>query len=384
MFFQFQLFLSVDLEYYTKMSKRKRSPTTTNNDLLEAEGPRYRLKLSNETGRNILKRIENLEAYSFSSETHDEILELKQKVEDLLTQYNQLLSLPDELAKQQVEIEQLRKENEELTAKVERLETKIQNLELGQVMTVFERNLAQFVLHPIKEVGEYADIKYMLECLGKKGEKMDKSAGRNELDERWNKFQSSNSITWTKAHKNAIVEIRRNRNEEAHSTNFDLDRVIQQITKLYVHRETECLEIIGMLKKLNHLLVLGVFSCEFKKTVVSFILPGKDGTTLSQLMKWLIKNKSTEEGRAANQRWDDLAQGKTWTKNHKRALQEMAKLKRDKTTLYEIVDFEESKLHVVDYVKPELKNQCFEIIDMMKIFPTLSGEQWKLPDKQLK
>ena len=255
MFFQFQLFLSVDLEYYTKMSKRKRSPTTTNNDLLEAEGPRYRLKLSNETGRNILKRIENLEAYSFSSETHDEILELRQKVEDLLTQYNQLLTLPDKLAKQQVEIEQLRKENEELKAKVERLETKIQNLELGQVMTVFERNLAQFVLHPIKEVGEYADIKYMLECLGKKGEKMDKS-DQNELDERWNKFQSSNSITWTKAHKNAIVEIRRNRNEEAHSTtDFDLDRVIQQITKLYVHRETECLEIIGMLKKLNHAFV---------------------------------------------------------------------------------------------------------------------------------
>ena len=256
MFFQFQLFLSVDLEYYTKMSKRKRSPTTTtNNDLLEAEGPRYRLKLSNETGRNILKRIENLEARPSSSETHDEILELKQKVEDLLTQYNQLLTLPDELAKQQVEIEQLRKENEELKAKVECLESKIQNLELGQVMTVFERNLAQFILHPIREVGEHAGIKYMLECLGKKGEKMDKSAGRNELDERWDKFQSSNSITWTKAHKNAIVEIRRNRNEEAHSTNFDLDRVIQQITKLYVHRETECLEIIGMLKKLNHAFV---------------------------------------------------------------------------------------------------------------------------------
>lgn len=375
MFFQFQLFLSVDLEYYTKMSKRKRSPTTTTNNLylLEVEGPRNQLELLDGTGRNVLKRIENLEARPFSSETHGEILELKQKVEDLLTQYNQLLTLPDELAKQQAEIEQLRKENEELKAKVECLESKIQNLELGQVMTVFERNLAQFVLHPIKEVGEYTGIKYMLECL---------ESGRNELDERWEKFQSSNKITWTKAHKNAIVEIRRNRNEEAHSTNFDLDRVIQQITKLYVHREKECLEIIGMLKKLNHLLVLGVFSCEFKKTVVSFILPGKDGTTLPQLMKWLIKNKSTEEGRAANQRWDDLAQGKTWTKNHKRALQEMAKLKRDKTTLYEIVDFEESKLHVVDYVKPEFKNQCCEIIDMMKIFPTLSGEQWKLPDKQ--
>ena len=368
----FQLFLSVvDLEYYTKMPKRKRSPRTTNNSyLFRAEGPRYQLEWLDETGRNILKRIENLEAIPFSSETQGEILELKQQVEDLL---NKLSTLPDELAKQQAEIEQLRKENEELKAKVECLESKIQNLELGQVMTVFERNLAQFVLHPIKEVGEYTGIKYMLECL---------ESGRNELDERWEKFQSSNKITWTKAHKNAIVEIRRNRNEEAHSTNFDLDRVIQQITKLYVHREKECLEIIGMLKKLNHLLVLGVFSCEFNKTVVSFILPGKDGTTLPQLMKWLIKNKSTEEGRAAKQRWDDLAQGKTWTKNHKRALQEMAELKRDKTTLYEIVDFEESKLHVVDYVKPEFKNQCCEIIDMMKIFPTLSGEQWKLPDKQ--
>ena len=191
MFFQFQLFLSVDLEYYTKMSKRKRSPTTTtNNDLLEAEGPRYRLKLSNETGRNILKRIENLEARPSSSETHDEILELKQKVEDLLTQYNQLLTLPDELAKQQVEIEQLRKENEELKAKVECLESKIQNLELGQVMTVFERNLAQFVLHPtIKKLGENAGIIYMLECLGKKGKKLNK-IDKNKLDERWEKFQN--------------------------------------------------------------------------------------------------------------------------------------------------------------------------------------------------
>ena len=380
MFFQFQLFFSVDLEYYTKMSKRKRSPRTTNRSyLFEAERPRYQLEWLEETGRNILQRIENLEARPFSSETQGEILELKQKVENLLTQYNHLLTLPDKLAKQQAEIEQLRKENEELKAKVERLESKIQNLELGQVMTVFERNLAQFVLHPIKEVGEYVGIKYMLECLGEKGED---ESDQKELDKRWNKFQSSNKITWTKAHKNAIVEIKRNRNEEAHSTNFDLDRAIQQITKLYVHRKTECLEIIGMLKKLNHLLVLGVFSCEFKKAVVSFILPGKDGTTLLQLMKWLSKNKSTEEGRAANQRWDDLAQGKTWTKNHKRALQEMAELKRDKTTLYEIVDFEESKLHVVDYVKPEFKNQCCEIIDMMKIFPTLSGEQWKLPEKQ--
>ena len=172
MFFQFQLFFSVDLEYYTKMPKRKRSPRTTNNSyLFRAEGPRYQLEWLDETGRNILKRIENLEARPFSSETHGEILELKQKVEDLLTQYNQLLTLPDELAKQQAEIEQLRKENEELAAKVECLESKIQNLELGQVMTVFERNLAQFVLHPIKEVGEYAGIKYMLECLGKKARK---------------------------------------------------------------------------------------------------------------------------------------------------------------------------------------------------------------------
>ena len=254
MFFQFQLFFSVDLEYYTKMFKTKHSPRTTNNPY-GAEELRSQLERLDETGRNMLKRIENLEARPFSSETHGEILELKQKVEDLLTQYNQLLTLPDELAKQQAEIEQLRKENEELKAKVECLESKIQNLELGQVMTVFERNLAQFILHPIKEVGEHAGIKYMLECLGKKGEKMDKSADRNVLGQRWDRFQSSNSITWTKAHKNAIVEIRRNRNEEAHSTNFDLDRVIQQITKLYVHRETECLEIIGMLKKLNHAFV---------------------------------------------------------------------------------------------------------------------------------
>ena len=69
---------------------------------------------------------------------------------------------------------------------------------------------------------------------------------------------------------------------------------------------SECLEIIGMLKKLNHLLVLGVLSCEFNKTVVSFILPGKDGTTLPQLMKWLIKHKSNEEGKAAKQRYDDI------------------------------------------------------------------------------
>ena len=190
MFFQFQLFFSVDLEYYTKMFKTKHSPRTTNNPY-GAEELRSQLERLDETGRNMLKRIENLEARPFSSElTQDDILELKQKVEDLLTQYNQLLTLPDELAKQQVEIEQLRKENEELKAKVECLESKIQNLELGQVMTVFERNLAQFVLHPtIKKLGENAGIIYMLECLGKKGKKLNK-IDKNKLDERWEKFQN--------------------------------------------------------------------------------------------------------------------------------------------------------------------------------------------------
>lgn len=368
--------------FRVNMSKAKRPRTAerpTNPKYFpakEEKEPNDELKSLMKAGEEIKERIDKIEANLNPSvpNLQLELQNLRENVETLLGDYN-LLST--KVREARTEIEELKKKNEELNSKLRRLESAMENLELGQMMTVFERNVSKFVLQPDIKVGNYGGLRYMIDVFdtenrngsgkGKNKKKIDESK-QERSESRWKEFQSYNNIEWTEEHWHAISEIKGIRNRDAHPETIHYSRVKQQITEDYVHWETQLRDIIKMSRKLNCLLVLGQFAYGFQEAISTVVCLERKKMKITELISMLKSSKSNEKGKAECARWDELVQGKKWTTNHEKTLERLMDLKRDECILQNI-DFDDAKKEVVDYIPKELKSECFDIIDIMKNIP---------------
>jgi myosin heavy subunit len=117
-------------------------------------------------------------------------------------------------------------------------------------------------------------------------------------------------------------------------------------------------------------LALGQVSWLLEAEIWKAVLPdqnmGKTGILFS-MKRWLIKNSSTPEGKAAQKRWDDLKGKLNWVEeDHIYALRQLKELRKEDAHP-ENVDLEVARkqLNEGDHVADADKEICEEIIDMV-------------------
>ena len=315
------------------------------------------IKSLDEAGKDIKERVEKLEEGHSLSKT--EIADLKEKVDTLC---EQLSILPDTVEDADQKIAELKLKIQDLERQVEVLEREKRTLELGQVTWLFEKYVATFVLPETVKVGLLGCFKHMNKWLKNHG-------NTREGQERqiiWDYLQTNSNVVWCDDHVDAIKNLKEVRNPLAHPKKINLTQARQEVPKTIPNLESECLDIIYMVEKLSSLMMLGKLASEFEDSVINVVYPGAK-MDIAGLINWIELNEASEQGKVKRERWSKLTDGNEWTKKHEEALKKMKTLKRNiEDEDLQDVELEEAKKHVTDYVPPELKQECFEIVDIME------------------
>ena len=113
-------------------------------------------------------------------------------------------------------------------------------------------------------------------------------------------------------------------------------------------------------------MMLGKLASTFEDSVINVVYPSAK-MDIAGLINWIELNGASEQGRVKRERWSKVTDGNEWTKKHEEALKKMKALKRNiEDEDLQDVEFEEVKKHMIDFVPPELKQECFEIVDIME------------------
>ena len=314
-------------------------------------------KSLDEAGKDIKERVEKLEEGHSLSTT--EIADLKEKVDTLC---EQLSILPDTVEDADQKIAELKLKIKDLECQVEVLEREKRTLELGQVTWLFEKYVATFVLPETVKVGLLGCFKQMEKWLKNHG-------STQEGQERqiiWDYLQENSNVVWCDDHVDAIKDLKEVRNPLAHPKKVNLTQARQEVTITIPSREGPCLDIINIVEKLSSLMMLGKLASKFEDSVINVVYPGAN-MDIAGLINWIELNEASEQGRVKKERWSKLTDGNEWTKKHEEALKKMKALNRNiEDEDLQDVEFEEAKKHMTDYAPPKLKQQCFEIVEIME------------------
>lgn len=262
----------------------------------------------------------------------------------------------DENKKLREEIAKLKDQNKTIEARVKELEKHMKHIALGQLVTVLEKNLAEFVLPPNVKVGIVGCGSFLEKWLIKNKENAKGKKGQKILDKLLKK------VNWKEENWSVMEEIKYTRNLSAHPI-VHLDEVKTAIDDLVLHWKDEMLVITSAFEMINCLMVLGRFSSNFKKIIDTSTPP------TGYCKKVSVYKATWKNGKLEKKRWKTMLDGREWTNKHRKVLGEMAKQDRPESIL-QAIDFDEAKKHVVDYITLEFKQQCFDIIDVMSKIPT--------------
>ena len=201
--------------------------------------------------------------------------------------------------------------------------------------------------------------------------KEEKEQLRIEIEEKISKFSTENNTLtqkWEELTKE--FEAVENENKELKQTVDSIKEENQQLKNEMGNLKAEHKKICEKLECKEARLVLGQIAWLLEAEIWKVVLPdermGKTGI-LKSMERWLKKNSSKPEGKAAQKRWDDLKGKLNWNEDdHKWALSHLKKL-RIVDAHPEPVDLEEARkqLNEGDYVADTDKDVCEEIIDMI-------------------
>lgn len=212
--------------------------------------------------------------------------------------------------------------------------------------------------------------------------KTDKDLLRSEIEEKTSKCTGEYQILAEKFE--ALIKVF----EDVKKENSELKRRLKQLTML--EKENQVLkDEMGNLKadhdKLREKLecketrlALGQVAWLLEAEIWEAVLPDERmGTTaiFKSMERWLKKNSSSPEGKAAQKRWDDLKDKMKWDDDDHRFALSLLKKLRIKDAHPEPVDLEEARIQLKEgnYVAAPNKKSCEEIIDMIKIARNLKS-----------
>ena len=137
-------------------------------------------------------------------------------------------------------------------------------------------------------------------------------------------------------------------------------------------KHKELIEICDEYKDKETKLDLGQVAYEFEAEIWKVVLPnkksGKSGIFQS-MIEWLEEHKSSEEGKKAQEKWDEWKGKLKWNdKKHRRALKCLKEL-RHNIAHPSNVDLELARQELIqgEYFADSLQNSCTEIIGMIEI-----------------
>ncbi|XP_028403080.1 girdin-like [Dendronephthya gigantea] len=218
---------------------------------------------------------------------------------------------------------------------------------------------------------------------------------RIEIEEKTSKFSTENKILTEKleALTKDFEEVENENKELKHTleeltrSNNSLKEMVesireenQQLREDVGSLKTEHKEISAKMECKEVRLALGQVAWMLEAEIWKIVLPDqKMGVTgiLKSMERWLKKNSTTVEGKAAQKRWDELKVKLQWDdEDHKGALSCLKKL-RLVDAHPENVDLEEARkqLNEGDYVAETDKESCEEIINMVTTVKILNNSK---------
>ena len=254
-------------------------------------------------------------------------------------------------------LNRLKKENDALKKKVDAMES--QNNKHGETIRCLEssRDKLQKELEKVKTA---------------------KDRLRIEVEEKTSKLSAENTILTEKL-ENLTKEF-----EVVESENKELQRRLEELTntcnslkKNVDSLREENQELKEEHKKIREKLecketrlALGQIAWLLEKEIWKAVLPDqKMGYTgiLKSMERWLERNSSTSDGKAAQKRWDDLKEKLKWNeKDHKYALKHLKELRREDAHPDDVnLEVARKQLNEGEYIADTDKETCEQIIDMV-------------------
>ena len=160
--------------------------------------------------------------------------------------------------------------------------------------------------------------------------------------------------------------------------NKDLIKKLETLTK-ELEKVTKTCE---RLDKMQRRLALGQVAWLLEIEIWKAVLPDKEPGTVAifkTMEEWLEENKSSDEGIAAQKRWDDLKLKLNWKeiswnkKHHKKALKLLKYVRKDDAHPLEVV-LEVARQQLIEggHVAKWQIESCTDIIDMLKMLTNLN------------
>ena len=235
--------------------------------------------------------------------------------------------------------------------------------------------------HNQKQEETIRALESSLEKLQKELENVNKAKERQgiEIEEKTSTFRTKNEILTVEKLEAPTKEF-----EAVENENKELKRSLEELTKSKNSLREENQQLkdeMGNLKE-EHKKIREKIEC--KETRLAFgqvawllevaiwkvVLPDQTmGYTgiLKSMQRWLKKNSSTSDGKAAQKRWDDLKEKLNWDEeDHKYALRQLKELRREDAHPGSIdLEVVRKQLNEGEYVDDVDKETCEQIIDMV-------------------
>jgi DNA repair exonuclease SbcCD ATPase subunit len=266
-------------------------------------------------------------------------------------------ALGDENNKLREKIRALKRENDALKQKVEAMEC--QNHKQGETI----RNLESSHDKLQKELEKVKTEKDLLRV------EIEQITAKTSIENRMVKEEFSALAKEFEAVENENKELKRKLEELTNTVN-SISEENKQLKGEMGNLKAENKQIREKLECKETRLVLGQVAWLLEAEIWKAVLPdqtmGRTGI-LKSMERWLRRNSSTSEGKAAQKRWDDLKGKLNWDEeDHKWALSHLKKLRHaDAHPVNVDLEVARKQLKEGDYVAATDKETCEEIIDMV-------------------